>query len=313
MNYDIIGDVHGHADKLEALLQKLGYQHRAGAWRKLGHTAVFVGDLIDGGPDQLRTLELVRAMVDQQCALVTMGNHEFNAIAYATRDPQRGAGYYLRPHTENHNRQHKAFLAEVGHRSSRHTEWIDWFRTLPLWLELDDLRIVHACWHEPSIEAIRKRLDGSNRITEEFLVNAHKLNGQPRCPAVHDAVETLLKGLEVDLPGGASFLDAHNIRRDRTRVRWWHEGPPRLRDVALGPGSHLDQVRDVLLADDAIPGYSHEHPVFCGHYWLTGTPDRQTTKVACVDYSAGKRGPLVAYRFEGERELSASSFVSSNP
>jgi hypothetical protein len=196
MNYDIIGDVHGHADKLEALLQKLGYQHRSGAWRKAGHTAVFVGDLIDGGPDQLRTLELVRAMVDQQCALVTMGNHEFNAIAYATRDPQRGAGYYLRPHTENHNRQHKAFLAEVGHRSARHTEWIDWFRTLPLWLELDDLRIVHACWHEPSIEAIRKRLDGSDRITEECLVNAHKLNGQPRCPAVHDAVETLLKGLE---------------------------------------------------------------------------------------------------------------------
>jgi hypothetical protein len=58
---------------------------------------------------------------------------------------------------------------------------------------------------------------------------------------------------------------------------------------------------------------THEHPVFCGHYWLTGTPDRQTAKVACVDYGAGKRGPLVAYRFEGERELSASSFVSSHP
>ena len=312
MNYDIIGDVHGHADKLEALLRKLGYQHRAGAWRKAGHTAVFVGDLIDNGPGQLRTLELVRAMVDQQCALVTMGNHEFNAIAYATQDPHRGGGYYLRPHIQNHNLQHKAFLAQVGHRSARHTEWIDWFRTIPLWLELDGVRIVHACWHEPSIEAIRKSLGGGNQLTDEFLVNAHKLNDQPRCPAVHDAVETLLKGLEVDLPGGTSFIDAHNIRRYRTRVRWWHEGPPRLRDVALGPGSQLDQVRDVRLSDDAIPGYSHEHPVFCGHYWLSGTPDRQTAKVACVDYSAGKRGPLVAYRFEGERELSASSFVSSN-
>jgi hypothetical protein len=33
-------------------------------------------------------------------------------------------------------------------------------------------------------------------------------------------------------------------------------------------------------------------------------------QVACVDYSAGKGGPLVAYRFNGEPVLSASSFVS---
>jgi len=94
-----------------ALRQKLGYQHRFGAWRKAGHTAVFVGDLIDNGPGQLRTLELVRAIVDQQCAFVTMGNHEFNAIAYATLDSQRGGGYYLRPHVPDHNLQHKSFLA----------------------------------------------------------------------------------------------------------------------------------------------------------------------------------------------------------
>jgi hypothetical protein len=312
MHYDIIGDVHGHADKLEALLRKLGYQHRSGAWRKAGHTAVFVGDLIDGGPDQLRTLELVRAMVEQQCALVTMGNHEFNAIAYATKDPHSSDGSYLRVRNDSNFEQHKAFLSEFGFGSAGHTEWIDWFRTMPLWLELDGLHIVHACWHDPSIEVIRKSLGGGNKINDEFLVNAHKLNGQKRCPAVYDALETLLKGLEVKLPEGVSFRDRYGAVRYAARVQWWLDGPADLGDVALGPIEDRRQLQGMRLEEGHLPGYSNEHPVFFGHYWMTGTPARQTAKVACVDYSAANDGPLVAYRFEGERELSASSFVSSN-
>ena len=312
MNYHIIGDVHGHADKLEALLRKLGYQHRSGAWRNAGHTAVFVGDLIDGGPDQLRTLELVRAMVDQQCALVTMGNHEFNAIAYATKDPHSSDGSFLRVQNDSNFEQHKAFLSEFGLGSAGHTEWIDWFRTMPLWLELDGLRIVHACWHDPSIEVIRKSLDGGNQINDEFLVNAHKLNGQKRCPAVYDALETLLKGLEVKLPEGVSFRDRYGAVRYAARVQWWLNGPADLGDVALGPIEDRRQLQGTRLKEGDLPGYSNEHPVFFGHYWMTGTPARQTAKVACVDYSAANDGPLVAYRFEGERELRASSFVSSN-
>lgn len=60
MAHDIIGDIHGHGERLEALLLELGYRFRAGAWRHPDRTAVFVGDLIDRGPGQLRTLELVR-------------------------------------------------------------------------------------------------------------------------------------------------------------------------------------------------------------------------------------------------------------
>jgi hypothetical protein len=311
MNYDIIGDVHGHADKLEALLRNMGYQHRAGAWRKAGHTAVFVGDLIDSGPGQLRTLELVRAMVDQQCGLVTMGNHEFNAIAYATKDPHSSDGSYLRVQNDSNFEQHKAFLSEFGLGSAGHTEWIDWFRTMPLWLELDGLRIVHACWLDPSIEVIRKSLGGGNQINDEFLVNAHKLNGQKRCPAVYDALETLLKGLEVKLPEGVSFRDRYGAVRYAARVQWWLDGPADLGDVALGPIEDRRQLQGTRLEEGDLPGYSNDHPVFFGHYWMTGTPARQTAKVACVDYSAANDGPLVAYRFEGERELSASSFVSS--
>ena len=64
-HYDIIGDVHGCATKLLALLGKLGYRRdEAGVYRHPESTAVFVGDLIDRGDEQLQVLQLVKAMVD---------------------------------------------------------------------------------------------------------------------------------------------------------------------------------------------------------------------------------------------------------
>ena len=49
-NYDIIGDVHGHADALSDLLGRMGYVQSRGAFRHPSRTAVFVGNLIDRGP-----------------------------------------------------------------------------------------------------------------------------------------------------------------------------------------------------------------------------------------------------------------------
>ena len=52
--FDIIGDVHGHMAKLDSLLQQLGYQHNGEHYYQDGHCAVFVGDLIDKGPNRRR-------------------------------------------------------------------------------------------------------------------------------------------------------------------------------------------------------------------------------------------------------------------
>ena len=49
---DIVGDVHGELSALLALLAELGYERRSGAWRAPeGRSLVFVGDLVDRGPD----------------------------------------------------------------------------------------------------------------------------------------------------------------------------------------------------------------------------------------------------------------------
>jgi len=76
--FDIIGDVHGCCDELEALLQQLGYQANGDqAWTHPdGRKAVFLGDLVDRGPRVVDTLKAVMAMVAAGNAICVPGNHD---------------------------------------------------------------------------------------------------------------------------------------------------------------------------------------------------------------------------------------------
>ncbi|MFF1604305.1 polynucleotide kinase-phosphatase [Streptomyces mirabilis] len=71
--FDIIGDIHGCASELETLLGKLGYVDGA---HPQGRTAVFVGDLVDRGPDTPGVLRRAMSMVAAGDALCVPGNHE---------------------------------------------------------------------------------------------------------------------------------------------------------------------------------------------------------------------------------------------
>jgi hypothetical protein len=60
--WDIIPDIHGHADKLEGLLTTLGYAERGSVYRNRDRSrrALFLGDYIDRGPDNGRVIDIVR-------------------------------------------------------------------------------------------------------------------------------------------------------------------------------------------------------------------------------------------------------------
>ena len=79
--FDIIGDVHGCYDELEDLLMQLGYEI---AGEKIqtppGRKAIFLGDLVDRGPDSPRVLELAMRMVEQGVALCIPGNHDARLV-----------------------------------------------------------------------------------------------------------------------------------------------------------------------------------------------------------------------------------------
>jgi hypothetical protein len=123
-------------------------------------------------------------------------------------------------------------------------------------------------------------------------------------------VETLLKGVEVPLPHPHRIYDKDKHERRNVRIRWWDAEATDYRSAAL-----IDEEQRLGLPELPLPrgkaiGYDHDKLVFIGHYWLTGTPEPLTPKVACLDYSAGKGGPLCAYRWQGESELRAEHFVT---
>lgn len=74
--FDIIGDIHGCADELEALLAKLGYVNDGFIHHPDGRKVIFVGDYVDRGPESWRVLKLVRAMEAAGTAYCLPGNHE---------------------------------------------------------------------------------------------------------------------------------------------------------------------------------------------------------------------------------------------
>lgn len=306
--FDIVGDIHGQAEKLEALLRHLGYRHRMGAWRHPERKMRFVGDLIDRGPAQLETLEIVRDMVHAGSGEAVLGNHEYNAIAYGTPDPDRPKRF-LRIRGSRNFAQHAAFLAAVGQDSPLHKYWLDWFMTLPLWIEDENMRLVHACWHEDSMKALEGHLGPGNTLTPELVV-ASARKGTPQ----YLALETICKGMEVALPPNVVFKDKMGIERKRARTRWWDENARTFRSSAMVGSQNLHLLPEDPLPEEAQMKYDGKKPVFFGHYWLTGQPRILSAHSCCVDYSAARDSePLVAYRFNGEPELSNDNLVSVLP
>lgn len=304
MEYDIIGDVHGYAAPLEALLEELGYVERGGAYRHSNPSrmALFLGDLVDRGPEQLRSVDVPRRMRDAGTAVVLMGNHEHNAIGYATPDPDR-PGHHLRIRGTKNRAQHQAFLDQVGEGSDLHHELVGWMKTLPMWFETDGFRAVHACWHPNRIGLLEGWTDESGAVGEEALHQSFR-KGSP----IRDAAEIVLKGLEIDLPEGMFFHDANGHRREKSRVRWWdreadtyakaaiaEEGMEGLPDVGLPPETRLAEMSD--------------KPTFFGHYWMKGEPHLLNPFRTCLDFSIAKGGSLCAYSWRGEAELDPANLT----
>jgi hypothetical protein len=139
---DIVGDIHGEIEALNDLLHHLGYLEDGS--HPENRRLVFVGDLVDRGPDSPAVLHKVKALVEAGAAQCVLGNHELSLLRHDDKPdnvwwyaPDPNSKYPQKPMPENQK-----------------DEMIEFLATLPLGLERDDLRVVHACWHEESFEAL---------------------------------------------------------------------------------------------------------------------------------------------------------------
>jgi hypothetical protein len=322
---DIIGDVHGEIDALRRLLSRLGCQPERGiAQRPL----IFVGDLVDRGPDSPAVVELVMQLVREGIAQVVMGNHEFNLLR---GDKKEGNGWALGdaddhyPSLREGKKIHVAFGSRVPSGEQLHA-FMEFFSQLPLALQRSDLRVAHAAWSAEALSLLPEsgnvlelsksrqteverelKLDGTLALEQEELnrwaqlrarelkptewLEAHALAEERRQLA--DPVRVITSGPEVRVPKGEHFFVGGRWRYV-ARDRWWEK-------------------------------YNDAAAVVVGHYWrargetpVDGKTDMwQSTSatewkgprnnVFCVDFSVGRR---FLERWEGRDAGSAHGLAA---
>lgn len=300
---DIIGDIHGEHTALLALLARLGYnrhgQHPED--RKL----VFVGDLCDRGPDSHAVITLVQHLVQQGNAQAILGNHEINLLINDAKD---GSGWFFDERYEHDQKNYAPFHRTPVEQRQAIKEFL---QNLPVALQRDDLRVVHAAWTTPAIAAIRAVPLGQvvkqfhiwdgiaqstanesglyRRYLDEKKTWAKELEDEQNPPpflhaiAEYEAMQQMVNPLKVltsgvEQPATIPFF-AGNRWRFSDRINWWND-------------------------------YSDDVPVVIGHYWRmfhTQSGKRsprysqlfkdiaptawhgKNNKVFCIDYSVGAR------------------------
>jgi hypothetical protein len=127
----------------------------------------------------------------------------------------------------------------------------------------------------------------------------------------HRQIRTILKGKEMNLPKPYFVSNGDGENKHEAKIKWWVNPKEALY------GEYLfncpETLKDNPITAGNIPGdefYKSDTPVFFGHYILSTPVRLQSPKVACLDYGVAKNGLLVAYRFNGEKELQMKNFVS---
>lgn len=299
---DFIGDIHGYADELEHLLIKMGYSKKGKTWSHSNRLTFFVGDFIDRGPKNVKTLNIVRHMVESGSAKAVMGNHEYNAICYNRKNEDGG---YLRERSDKNTQQHAETLQQFYGKEEEYKSYMKWFETLPLYYESNDFRVVHATWDYKKIKYL-ENLTNDGVLSDELIYQSAQKGSE-----LHDSVDTVLKGKELELPNGYTFYDKGGHERKAIRMKWWESPEGHTYDsIAVGKIEGLpDQpVHNGKTLNNSVYG-PDERSVFFGHYWLRGNPSLYRDNICCLDYSVAKGGKLVAYRFDGEEKLRVEKLV----
>jgi len=300
--YDIIGDVHGYHIELQKMLIQLGYAMVNGVWSHAYRKAVFVGDFINRGPNSKGVIQIIKDMVKAGTAFAILGNHEINAIMYFTLGND---GLPIRIPGNGNKRLLDRFASEYNGNQLALNKDMKWLRTLPLYLELDGIRVVHAYWNDEHIAKLSS-LYKNGKIRKRDLIEIIK----PDSSFYHALLQTT-KGIELSMPNDLQIKDNQNVKRNNFRVKWWIKPQGKtFKKMSFGNKFILPEytIPSELINDYAI--YPKNAPlVFIGHYCMTNGSLLPAKNICCVDAGVANAGRLAAYRYNGEEELDARNFV----
>lgn len=303
--YDIIGDVHGHASLLKKLLLKMGYQKTNGSFSHPTRKAVFVGDFINRGPEIRKTIKLIRSMVENGHALAILGNHEINAIIFHLKD-KPGIQLVKKP-----GKQFLSLFKTINEYSATSLTWkedLKWLRTLPLYLDLGEIRIVHACWSDYAVK-MADRLYEDGRIRKKTFRSIYKKSGSEEAKSVW----LLTKGVNLEMPGDLRIVNNKGVSPRSFRIKWWDvPGSVSFRELSFESKFTLP---NYTVPPEIIPEtypYPEDAPIlFFGHYCRGRGPHIIKPNVCCVDSCVTGTGKLLAYRWDGEKVLNMSSLIQA--
>lgn len=313
---DIVGDVHGEIGALCQLLFRLGYDGNGD--HPDGRRLVFLGDLVDRGPNSPAVVQVVRRFISRGVAQMVLGNHELNLMRL---DRKHGNKWFWGQTEQLCNKDPDATVPiarpgapsfQVLEEESAQEGYIEFFRSLPLVLRRPGLAVVHAMYHEESVRLVEAAGDvDAATLHDEYIEHTQKKVEELRANGTelsHDDIEmiwqnenpvkVLTTGMEEPAP--EPFF-AGGKMRTLTRSPWWraYDGKAGLVvighfwrrrhggvDIGIlptGPTIFPEEV-DTEGAEFATLGPPlEEPPPECS--WGAG----EHNSVACVDYSAGLR------------------------
>lgn len=188
-----------------------------------GRRLVFLGDLTDRGPDSPTVVELVARLVEAGNAQCIMGNHELNIL----RNERKHGNHWFFGEAEALSKSGPITPQKLADEKARN-RIRDFFRTLPLALEREDLRAVHACWQSDmlaiartSTDALTLYKDYRDTITSHLKHNGtvNSIEGELAYQN-QNPVKVSTSGLEerADCP-----FEASGKIRLLARVPWWNQ------------------------------------------------------------------------------------------
>ena len=271
--YDIIGDVYRHMSYLE----QLGYLKKDKSYfHPRERKAIFVGDIINRGKETVEVLNIIRRMHENKQAYIVLGNHEFGLLQQFTTNP-----YNVDPHL---------------------IEFIAWIRSLPLFLEFPEFRVVHAAWHLPSI-ALLKNKDWKD---EHFIRTTMSKSSQCK-----DAVRIILRGISVPVPEEFKYFDRFGIQRKKACIRWWEKRKKTISGADFFPA--CQKMKNIEFENkNKLPEKSYsinELPVFFGHYCLPEHESKVINNLVCLDGCVTSSNTLWAYQHNTNEKISPECLI----